>query len=324
MKKIILITLLILVVATVGLASYLTLFLPDVDPAPKLKVLATTESIKHGEYLATNVAACMDCHSSRDWTRFSGPLKNGTLGMGGEYFGPEMGFPGKFYARNLTPTNLGDWTDGEIFRAITSGVNKDGKALFPVMPYPYYNRMDKNDVLDIIAYLRSLSPIENEIPTSEIQFPMNFIMNTFPKKPIFSNQPDRMDSIKYGEYLINTAACMDCHTQADKGQLILDKAFAGGREFILPNGIARSANITPDKKTGIGSWPDSLFINRFKAFSHPENFKPITNEQVNTIMPWTMYAGMETHDLQAIFSYLKTIKPIQNEVIHFQHNGIKN
>lgn len=75
---------------------------------------------------------------------------------GGEFFGPDLGFPGEFYSRNLTPANLRGWTDGEIFRAITAGVNKEGEALFPVMPYRNYSKMDKEDIYDIIAYLRTL------------------------------------------------------------------------------------------------------------------------------------------------------------------------
>ena len=81
---------------------------------------------------------------------------------------------------NLTPYHLGNWTDGEIFRAITTGVSRDGHALFPVMPYTSYAKMDPADIKDIIAYLRTLKPIHNAIPAAESDFPMNFIINTMP------------------------------------------------------------------------------------------------------------------------------------------------
>lgn len=216
----------------------------------------TPERVERGEYLATHVAVCMDCHSQRDWSRFSAPLVEGTLGQGGEYFGQEMGFPGKFYARNITPANLADWTDGEIFRAITTGVSKYGDALFPVMPYASYGKMDEEDIYDIIAYLRSLEPIENKIPHSEADFPMNFIKNTIPKNPIFTERPDPNDKERYGGYLVNAAGCIDCHTQVKNGQLISELAFSGGREFSMPAGVVRSSNITPDAETGIGSWDE--------------------------------------------------------------------
>lgn len=317
MKKILYIVLLFIILAIVTAVSYVKFALPNIDIPSDIKVTESQVNIKHGEYLAYSVAACMDCHSSRDWTRFAGPIKNGTMGMGGEYFGPEMGFPGKFYSKNITPANLSNWTDGEIFRTITSGVDKNGKPIFPVMPYPNYGKMDRNDVLDIIAYIRTLPSIENTTPTHEVDFPMSLILNTIPKRASLSTRPPLSDTIKYGGYLVNMAACLDCHTQVDKGKLILDKAFSGGREFEFPNGITRSANITPDKNTGIGNWDVIFFIERFKAFSHPESTPILKEGEINTIMPWTMYAGMEVSDLKAIFTYLKSLKPIENKVIHF-------
>lgn len=79
-----------------------------------------------------------------------------TLGAGGEKFDRTMNFPGEFYSKNITPFALKKWTDGGIYRAITSGVSKDGHPFFPVMPYPNYNQMATEDVYSLIAYLRSL------------------------------------------------------------------------------------------------------------------------------------------------------------------------
>jgi mono/diheme cytochrome c family protein len=317
MKRILIIFFSLLLLVVIVAACYVQWALPNVGTPPELKVEVSPERIQRGQYLANHVAACMDCHSTRDWSRFSGPLTAGALGKGGEYFGPEMGFPGKFYSKNLTPAHLGNWTDGEVFRAITSGVNKDGDALFPVMPYSFYAKMDKEDILDIIAYLRSLSPIINEVPASEADFPMNFIINTLPKKPNFAQRPDRTDTVAYGGYLVMAAACMECHTPVDKGQLIVEKAFSGGRVFELPGGTLRSANITSDEITGIGAWTESLFIERFKMYGHPENLPPVKPEEYNTVMPWSMYAGMERNDLKAIYVYLKNLPAIQQQVVKY-------
>lgn len=125
--------LLILILAS----TYLIYFLPNVGPAPTLTVDSSAERIERGKYLANHVTVCMDCHSTRDWTRFSAPLAV-DLEAGGELFSTDMGFPGTTYSPNITPHSLNEWTDGEIFRAITSGVNKDGKAMFSVMPYHNY------------------------------------------------------------------------------------------------------------------------------------------------------------------------------------------
>ncbi|HMV91786.1 MAG TPA: cytochrome C, partial [Cyclobacteriaceae bacterium] len=168
MKKVLKITLIVLtviIVAITGVIGYVKTALPaaNVSDASDLKIDYTAERIDRGKYLANNVAMCIDCHSTRDFTVFGGPLIPGTEGKGGEKFSKELGFPGDFYAANITPAAIGNWTDGELFRAITTGVSKDGHALFPVMPYLNFGKMDKEDIYSIIAYIRTLKPIENKI-----------------------------------------------------------------------------------------------------------------------------------------------------------------
>ena len=317
MKKVLLTILIIVILLIVGVASYVKFGLPNVGVAPDLHVAINPARVAHGAYLANHVTLCMDCHSTRDWTRFSGPMEVGTNGRGGELFDEKVGFPGKFYAKNITPANIKDWTDGEIFRTITTGVDKYGNALFPVMPYHYYGKMDKEDIYDIIAYIRSLPPIENKTPDRSIDFPMNFIVNTIPVKASFTQKPSKSDTIQYGAYLVNAAACMECHTQVNKGQIIPGQEFGGGRLFQMPNGKVYSANITPDKISGIGNWTEDQFVTRFKVYENPANEPKLDSKEVNTVMPWTMLAGMDTSDLRSIFRYLQTIKPIRNQVDHF-------
>ncbi|MEX0610265.1 MAG: c-type cytochrome [Balneolaceae bacterium] len=302
-----------------GLLIYVKAVLPNTGPATDLTVEITPERVERGEYLAHSVMVCMDCHSERDFSLFSGPLVSGTLGKGGERFDANMGFPGNFYARNLTPYNIGDWTDGELFRAITTGVNKEGKALFPVMPYLNYGKIDKEDVYDIIAYIRSLDPIEHDVTESVPDFPMNFIINTIPTEAEFTQKPDPSDRVAYGKYLVTAASCNDCHTKMEQGTYVEGMEFAGGFEFQFPSGeMTRSANITPDKKTGIGSWTEDQFVNRFKAYVDTNITLPkVAPGQFNTPMPWTMYATMKEDDLRAIYTYLQTVKPIENLVTRY-------
>jgi hypothetical protein len=285
---------------------------PKVDPAPQIKVDITPARLERGEYLANHVSVCMDCHSTRDWSRFSGPPKEGTIGKGGDKFGEEIGFPGNLYAKNITPASLKNWSDGELLRAITCGVNNEGKAFFPLMPYLAYNHFTEEDAYSIVAYVRSLQPIENEVPAGSLNFPLNFIVKTMPV-PKFnpSPEPNKNNPKEYGEYLVKIGGCFDCHTQSVKGEYIMEKAYAGGMEFHFPGGIVRSANITPDKATGIGSWTKEQFIARFKAFDPDSNQAvSVGMKDFNTAMPWTMYAGMTREDLGAMYDYLMTIKPV--------------
>lgn len=317
--KIASIVLVILVVIIVGALTYIKAALPNVGDPPDLKVDATAERIARGKYLANSVNVCMDCHSTRDWSKFSGPIKPGTNGKGGERFDHTLGFPGIYFSKNITPAGISRYSDGELFRVITTGVNKEGHAMFPVMPYPYYGKMDEEDIFSIIAYLRTLDPIENAVEPSVSDFPMNFILNTIPAKGEPTKRPDPSDELASGAYLVNAAGCIECHTKAEQGQIDRTMAFAGGRDFQMPDGsIVRSSNITSDIETGIGNYTKEAFIQRFKMYADSAYVAPgVAPGEFNTIMPWTMYATMTTQDLGAIYTYLKTIDPIKNNVVKF-------
>jgi len=319
LKRILLVLLVLIIVLVGGLLAYVNIALPKVSKAPDIYIEVTPERVSRGEYLANNVAACIDCHSVRDHSKFAGPIKSGTFAAGGERFDQTMGLPGLYTSKNLTPSHLGKWTDGEIFRAITAGVNKDGGALFPIMPYPNYAQMDKEDIYAIIAYLRSLDPIDNDIPESKSDFPMSLIIKTIPKDPELSTRPEKSDIIAYGEYLTTMASCIDCHTPAEKGQYNMDMYMAGGMEVKYPSGgTLRSANITPHVETGIGSWTLDQFIHRFKSYEDSAYNSPqVEPNTFNTIMPWLMYSGMTEEDLSAIYAYIKTLKPVENRIERF-------
>ncbi|MES2850785.1 MAG: c-type cytochrome [Bacteroidota bacterium] len=314
-----------IVVIIIGIVAYIKLFLPNVGAAPALTVERTAGNVARGEYLANHVTICIDCHSTRDWTRYSGPIADGTVGMGGELFDQKFGFPGAYYAKNITPEGISRYTDGELFRIITTGVNKDGKAIFPVMPYHNYGKMDEEDIKCIIAYIRTLKPIKNAIPESSSDFPMSIIINTIPQKANLTKRPAETDVVNYGKYLVTAAACMDCHTQFEKGKQIAGTEFGGGREFPFPDGSkVRSANITPHTTTGIGRWTEEVFLSYFHSRSDSAALaRKIQPGEVNTIMPWTMYGKMKDGDLKAIYAYLKTVKPLDNAVEKFSKAAAK-
>ena len=324
MKKILKVTGVIFIVIILGastLALYVKKGLPNVGAAADLKIEITPERVARGEYLAVNVMACMDCHSQRDWTVYAAPIKEGTFGAGGETFGKEMGFPGTLYSRNITPHGIGNCTDGEVFRAITTGVKKNGEAIFPLMGYLNYGKMDPEDVYSIIAYLRKLPPIKNEVKERELDFPVNFLVNTFPEKATLKTKPDKADKVAYGGYLVTIANCLECHSKVDdKGNRIKGTEFGGGREFKFPEGIiVTTANISPDKETGIGVWNEETFIHKFKQFSDSNYLsQKVGPGDFNTPMPWLMYTGMDTADLSAIYTYLRTVKPVNNTVKKFR------
>jgi hypothetical protein len=188
------------------------------------------------------------------------------------------------------------------------------------MPYKNFGQCDKEDMLDIMAFIKTLPKYDKLAPASEIDFPVNFIMRTEPTEAKFTKKPNEWDSVAYGKYLVTMTSCGECHhTMNDKHQPIEGMSFAGNNPFILKGaGTVRSGNITPDMETGIGSWSEQMFVNAFKFFDNPDHQKiPWQKKGYQTIMPWASYAGMKESDLKSIYQYLRTVKPINNKVIKF-------
>jgi mono/diheme cytochrome c family protein len=181
------------------------------------------------------------------------------------------------------------------------------------MPYPHYSKMSKEDIYAVVAYLRTLKPIEGTVPPRKFFIPAS-MFGPLPSGNIEQNKiPDPADKVKYGEYITNAAACADCHTPMGPQGPDFSKVFSGGFVFDLPIMKVAVANITPDSATGIGSWTEEMFVAKFKNNASDEvtNLKP---GRQNTIMPWYMYGKMKEEDLKAIYAYLRTVKSISNKV----------
>jgi mono/diheme cytochrome c family protein len=122
-----------------------------------------SDPVYRGRYLAT-IAHCMECHSPFD----KGVFDFSRLGAGGRRFSAQLvqGFPADWpgsRAANVTShrtAGLGSWTDAEIKRAITQGISRDGRKLQPPMGFSYYAKLDPSDLDAIVAYLRTLPPLE--------------------------------------------------------------------------------------------------------------------------------------------------------------------
>jgi len=289
------------------------------EPQVNNKEDSLKKVLERGEYLTLHVVPCLDCHSKRDFTKFSGPVVPGSEGMGGEVFDQKLaGVPGTVYAKNITPDNetgIGTWTDDEILRAMTQGINKKGDTLFPIMPYVNFNHMAKEDLLSIIAYIRTLKPIKNKVPERQLMIPISMAYPAPALQPSVEGnmRPPETDAVQYGGYLLNAAACVDCHTPMVKGQYDFSKRLAGGFRFDAGSFIVNTANITPDSATGIGAWNEERFMNKFTVYREEKGYNFDPGKQ-NSYMPLTMYAGMTDADLKAIYAYLRTVPAVSNKV----------
>jgi hypothetical protein len=192
-----------------------------------------------------------------------------------------------------------------------------------MMPYPMFAQMDKEDLYSIIAYIKTLPAIKNKVQEKNLKFPVSLIFRTIPADANnFGKRPDGTDKVKLGEYY--GAACKFCHSQSDKGNIIPGKEFAGGVEFQMPDGsVVRSANITPDKETGIGNMTKDIFIAKFKACLNESNLDP-KSRGYNTPMAWNFIAKTASDDdLGAIYDYLMVQKSINNKVEKVTLQGVK-
>ncbi len=304
-------------------AGYLLVRKPAAAPPMNVKVAMTPERIARGKYVYT-LGDCDGCHSLRDFTHFDGPVIEGHRGEGFE-FPREMGLPGRIASRNITPdveTGIGGWTDGEKIRAIREGISRDGTMLFPMMPYQRFRNMSDEDVMSLVAYLNTLPPVKHKVDRSEVAFPVSVLMKDAPRPAGHVPPANPSDRAKYGEYLVNIASCVECHTQSEQGKPKPGMAFAGGERFQLPGLTVVSANITPDQQTGIGRWSEQDFLDKFHQYrDYAERGSPVSSPENFTIMPWLNFTQLEADDLRAIYGFLRAQKPVYHAVD--SHPGFK-
>jgi mono/diheme cytochrome c family protein len=306
----------LVLLAILGVIVKFYVLSPKSRAAPSVTAPSTPEAIAKGKYLVNHVAACIGCHSPVQEDKPGDPPIEGKVGAGRDFgdWGPQVPF--RLRASNLTPdkeTGIGAMTDGEVLRAMREGIGKDGRALFPQMPYVTYSQtLSDDDALAIIAYLRTLAPIKNDPGRTEIKFPVSMFIRGVPK-PLEASPPPApspTDKLARGKWLLDVCSCHDCHDSVDSHmQKLPGKGLAGGMKFPLPNGkgVAVAPNITSDKATGIG------------AYSEDDLRRVLDEGKGKTgrflyVMPWSYYGGMTRDDKEALIAALREVAPVSNGV----------
>jgi mono/diheme cytochrome c family protein len=260
-------------------------------------------SVERGKYLVEVIGACGNCHTPKGP---AGELPGRHMAGG---FRIEEGF-GVAITPNITPdreTGIGSWSDAEIVRAIREGKGRDGRTLGPPMPYDLYRGLSDTDVNAIVAFLRTLPAIKHRPERSRylIKLPPSW------GPPVgVVPEPSKEDPVKYGAYLAGPVAhCSECHTpMGPDGRMDTARLFAGGFKFTGPWGASYSANLTPDRQTGIGALTDAQIV--AGIYGVTRNGQPVLPP-----MPWPYYAGrIGDSDLKAIIAYLRSLPPLRNVV----------
>ena len=258
--------------------------------------------LERGTYLVEGIAGCGNCHTPKNAAGI--PMTD--MRLAGAFVIEE---PGAFnaYAPNITmdvETGIGSWSDDDIVRAIRDGLRPDGTLVRPPMPTPFYRDISDRDVRAIVAYLRSVEPVENVVPESEYQIPLP--PNWGP--PVVSvPEVSRDDPMAYATYLAVTIGhCTECHTPMVEGRHDFSRTGLGGRAFpnIFGSGYTLiSANITPHPTLGIGAWTDEDIKGAITQGIRPDG------PQMLPGMAFSYYATMTDEDLDSLVYFLRSLPP---------------
>lgn len=254
--------------------------------------------VERGGYLVNTVMTCHNCHTPKGPT---GDVVEKALAGGLSWDEP----PFKVSAPNITQdkeTGLGSWTDAQIKTLLTTGKRPNGVQIAPLMPTGYYKILTPGDLNAIVAYLRTVKPIKNEVPGPEYRMPMFQEVLPGAEKPIAPSSLN--DKVKRGFYLATIAHCMECHTPMDKGRHLFSTSLGkGGQEFPGPWGKSVARNITSDKTAGIGAWTDAEVKRAITQGVSKDG------SRLKPPMGFGYYAKMTDADVDAIIAWLRTVPP---------------
>jgi mono/diheme cytochrome c family protein len=281
-------------------------------PAPKIAGAATdSATVERGRYIAQNLVVCANCHGDPAQAKAAVRGERVALSGGYEFKIP----PGNFYAPNITSdaaTGIRAIPDSMILRAWRDGVRHDGR---PLLPFMELQGLSDADLHALLSYVRTLAPVHHVVPAHQPNLLGRIVLATMLAKPVDPSAPPPAVSpagatVENGRYLAESvAACRSCHTARDDrtGQFVGPK-FGGSRaqfaDAANPKRFWSPPNLTSAPRSGrLAQWSEEAFVQRFRA----------GRMFAGTPMPWEHFRGMHEEDLRAIYRYLKTLPPVEND-----------
>lgn len=253
--------------------------------------VALERAIARGEHLISARYACVDCHGAN----FGGGVMVDDPAMG-SLLGPNLTRGAGSATRDYT---VADWD-----RIVRHGIRKDGRPA--LMPSEDFMAMSDQELSDIIAYIRSLPPVDNAVPASTLgpvgkvlvatgRFTLSAHLIEAEGRPHPVLPPASEESVEFGGHL--AMVCTGCHRQT----------FEGGPIVQGPPDWAPAANLTPHAD-GLGSYTYEAFEKVMRQGIRP-NGEPVK-------MPMTIattYASKMTEtEMKALWVYLRSLPPISN------------
>ena len=252
-------------------------------PVEKITIPTDQASITRGRHIAT-IRMCRHCHLENLSGQTAGAPLLVTLSV------PNL-TPG---AGGVGATN----TDEDWVRAIRHGVGNDARGL-ALMPSRVFYYISDDDLGVLIAYLKSLPPVDKEMPPTDLG-PLGRVMLALGQLPpeIEPNvlvidhdgprpiPPEAGVTVEYGEYLAHT--CALCHGENLNGQTVRE----GGNEYVALN-LTRGGEM--------GYWTEEQFITTMHTGITPGE------RQLNNFMPWKYFGQMTNDELKAVWLYLQSL-----------------
>jgi mono/diheme cytochrome c family protein len=252
---------------------------------------------QHGK-LIFDAGDCASCHAS--------PGQPDRLRLGG---GLALRSPfGTFYPPNISPDprdGIGRWRTIDLANALMSGVSPTGQHLYPALPYTSYAHMQVQDVKDLMAYLRTLPPVQGRTPPHDLPFPLTirrfigvwklFFLNRAPIEPDGSHDA----TWNRGRYLAEAVGhCAECHSARNLLNAIKPwSRFAGGYDQESTGFVP---NITP---AGIGGWSKQELIQALTDGRTPD-LRQIGSSMADVV---TNLAMLPVSDRDAIATYVRSL-----------------
>jgi len=249
-----------------------------------------------------NAGGCSSCHAV--------PNQPDRLKLGGGLAIPSPF--GTFNVPNISPDpndGIGRWSEADFVTAVLKGTSPAGFHYFPAFPYTSYQHAKVEDVRDLFAYLKTLTPVSGKARDHDVPFPFNVRRNVGVWKLLFMDGkpfvPDagRSPSWNRGAYLVSSLGhCAECHSPRNfLGGIVSAQRFAGGPN---PEGEGWVPNIT---QKGLGEWSAKDIAYFLETGQIPDG-DSAGGSMVRVIKNTSQ---LSPEDRAAMADYLKSLPPVE-------------
>jgi mono/diheme cytochrome c family protein len=291
-------------VAAVAVVAAIVLHRPE--PVISAALAQRQADPHNGAYLAT-AGDCVACHTAPGGKPFAGGLPFATP-------------VGTVFSTNITAdrdNGIGSYTLRDFIRLMRSGVARDGRRIYPAMPYTAYAKVSDEDLQDLLAYLQQLSPVDASNRPIDASWPLSMrwplaLWNVaFHDDTPFQPDPGKPADWNRGAYLVQGLGhCGTCHTP--RGLAFQEKDVSGHSDAYLAGGVLAgfsSTNLRGNNGSGLGTWSEQDVVDLLKTGR--SSFSAVHGPMTEVVQDSTQF--LSDGDAKAIAVYLKSLSPASSD-----------